>query len=384
MGPTPNCQSVFSSNGQVSNGIELMGYSDSGSCALLYIDGYGIGWPSSTYNLPIGSWAMLTAQFSDVYSNLTAGGSKLAYVYLNNTLIAYNSIPGSTPTTLGSASSIYYIGANSPAGDEAFNGLIANVQLYSRMLSAEQIAALYSRGVASLPVPGSGLEGWWPLLGDANDYSGGGSNGTLSGNALFTGSSYGSNADNGAYDVFTFNGMQTANIMYSGALGLSGRFSVSLWFESARPSTNSFTSELFDTLQTGGNTLNIRLAGSNSVGGFTGIEGSIGDGSSQLSGSVDYPFSFVQGSWHHLVESFSGSGWTIYIDGKYAASGSYTGTPELLGSGSYIGIGGGLGLPFYGQISNVQVYNAVLTATQVSQLYQQGAQPQSSVGLSLG
>ena len=52
-----------------------------------------------------------------------------------------------------------------------FNGSIANVQIYSTALTPQQIQQLYLQGINSPPIPNAGLVGWWPLQGNANDYS---------------------------------------------------------------------------------------------------------------------------------------------------------------------------------------------------------------------
>ena len=57
------------------------------------------------------------------------------------------------------------------------NGSIANVQIYNTPLSSSQISQLYSEGIGGAPIPNAGLASWWPLDGNANDYSGNNNNG---------------------------------------------------------------------------------------------------------------------------------------------------------------------------------------------------------------
>ena len=52
-----------------------------------------------------------------------------------------------------------------------FNGSIENAQAYNATLNAAQIETLYKRGPTGLPLVGERLIGWWPLDGNANDYS---------------------------------------------------------------------------------------------------------------------------------------------------------------------------------------------------------------------
>ncbi len=52
-----------------------------------------------------------------------------------------------------------------------FDGLMANLQIYNTALNASQARQLYNGGIAAAPLSGAGNVAWWPLQGDANDYS---------------------------------------------------------------------------------------------------------------------------------------------------------------------------------------------------------------------
>ncbi len=53
-----------------------------------------------------------------------------------------------------------------------FNGLLSNLQIYNSSLSSNEVSALYNEGIGGAPVKLNNLVGWWPLNGDAKDYSG--------------------------------------------------------------------------------------------------------------------------------------------------------------------------------------------------------------------
>ncbi|MEM3247640.1 MAG: LamG domain-containing protein [Candidatus Micrarchaeaceae archaeon] len=74
-------------------------------------------------------------------------------------------------------------------GDGYVNGSLANVQIYNTSLSASEIQALYQEGIGGAPIDLQNLGGWWPLNGNANDYSGNGNNGVPS-NVMFVGNWY--------------------------------------------------------------------------------------------------------------------------------------------------------------------------------------------------
>ncbi len=58
---------------------------------------------------------------------------------------------------------------------------ISNIQIYNSSLDPNSIAALYQEGIGGAPIDLQNLVGWWPLNGNANDYSGNGDNGVLYG-----------------------------------------------------------------------------------------------------------------------------------------------------------------------------------------------------------
>ena len=97
--------------------------------------------------------------------------SGTAVIYENGALLINSSItnPGVDTTTLRFG--------NPNGGAIWFNGSIANVQIYNTTLDANTIKALYLGGIGGLPVNLQSLVGWWPLNGNANDYSGNLNNG---------------------------------------------------------------------------------------------------------------------------------------------------------------------------------------------------------------
>ena len=68
-------------------------------------------------------------------------------------------------------------GYNPSTNNEYLNGSQSDIQLYNTSLSANEIQALYQEGIGGAPIDLQNLVGWWPLNGNANDYSGNGNNG---------------------------------------------------------------------------------------------------------------------------------------------------------------------------------------------------------------
>ena len=127
-----------------------------------------VPWPNGIESLPLNTWEMVTAEY-----NTTTG---IASVYLNSTLFVSKNV--GKGLTIGQLLPIY-LGSNSISGGPtySFNGLMSDAQLYNTSLNNGQISSLYSEGIAGAPLQSSNLVAWWPLNGNANDYSGNGNNG---------------------------------------------------------------------------------------------------------------------------------------------------------------------------------------------------------------
>ena len=101
-------------------------------------------------------------------------------LYFDGTLESH----AGTNTGAASISPDYIIVGGGP-GTAAMIGGIANVQIYNTALSANDVKALYQEGIGGAPINIQSLAGWWPLNGNANDYSGNGNNGVPT-NVIYT------------------------------------------------------------------------------------------------------------------------------------------------------------------------------------------------------
>jgi hypothetical protein len=114
-------------------------------------------------------------QYVGTYDGLTMK------LYLNGVLVANALSQGGNLYATGPVVIGQYSG-----GSYNFNGLLANAQIYSTALSANQVQQLYQEGISGPPISGAGLAGWWPLNGNANDYSGYSNNGNVIGPLTYT------------------------------------------------------------------------------------------------------------------------------------------------------------------------------------------------------
>ena len=72
-----------------------------------------------------------------------------------------------------------------------FNGELANLQIYNTSLSSNDITVLYGEGIGGAPIDLYNLVAWYPLNGNANDYSGNNHNGVAN-NVVYSANWWGS------------------------------------------------------------------------------------------------------------------------------------------------------------------------------------------------
>ncbi len=123
------------------------------------------GWTTGSSGAETGSWIQLVG--------VKNGATNTLQLYFDGAANGPNNA-ATWPLTTSSANLV--IGA-SPYLQEIFNGSISNVQIYNTALSSTQISQLYSEGLGGGPLSKAGLVAWWPLNGNANDYSGNNNNG---------------------------------------------------------------------------------------------------------------------------------------------------------------------------------------------------------------
>lgn len=124
------------------------------------------------------AWYFMTGTYDGSTVSLYVNGAFANSAGYSGTI----GVPSSYNTeigALGSAPSSY-----------GLQGDLANIQVYNTSLSAAEVNALYLEGIGGAPLVLQNLVGWWPLNGDAKDYSGNANDGTahsLAYNSKWTG-----------------------------------------------------------------------------------------------------------------------------------------------------------------------------------------------------
>ena len=183
-------------------------------------------------------------------------------------------------------------------------------------------------------------------------------------NLTINGSSFGTGKFGNAW-----NGTGT-NAAYSSASGLnlSGDWSMSFWYKSSTTAQS--------------NKRLVSLKGTNITAGWNNYNGSLGfyiGGVSLVSSATSVtrvsqiPDAQVNdGSWHHLAFSVTSSGsWVIYLDGT-SYSGAVSGEGRSFNSNTYFAITSydtGSGYNTIGLVDQVRIFNRVISAGEVAQLY---------------
>jgi hypothetical protein len=140
----------------------------------------------STGTVPLNTWTNIVLAYNKTKAN----------IYLNGVLDSSQTASPPNPASFTKIGAKSWITGN-------FSGLMANLQIYNTTLTSPQIAALYSGGIGADPEFLNNLVGWWPLNGNANDYSGNLNNGLSTAlsyvsNYNYTEASYGGGSTNTA------------------------------------------------------------------------------------------------------------------------------------------------------------------------------------------
>ena len=273
------------------------------------------------------------------YQNGVLAGSPLAYV---------NNVTDASGFGIGTG-----VGSYSPWGDY-FSGSIDDVRIYNRLLSQSDVTALYQSGSVKVQLGDkNGLVGYWPLNDgngtQAGDFSGNGRTGTI------TGATWTSGKRGGA---LSFDGVNNT-VSLSGSLPLNpSGFTFSHWIK-----TTSSAGQMYTIGNAGGGD-GYRFGLSNGNISFL-----IGDTPHSYTETTCGTAKANDGKWHLITGTFQSSGnFSCYLDGVFLAS-------VAVGNFSSMQTGApGLGKPpccvaFAGSMDDIRIYNRILSAAEISNLY---------------
>jgi|GEM_PF-1797709 len=213
----------------------------------------------------------------------------------------------------------------------------------------------------------TGLVGYWPFCGNANDASGNGNNGTVNGATLTT------DRFGNINTAYSFNGSSNKiAVPDANSIDFSNNYSFGGWYNTS------------NTLQ-----LDQTILGKGNPGGGTGYSLAVnigttprklqfgynnGPGTNPINGGANTPVSASNLSgWHYLAGTYDGTFAKLYLDGVLMDSNIITYTlqnstqPLLFGSET-----NNLGRFFNGNLDDIGLWNRSLSASEVQQLYTLG------------
>jgi len=209
----------------------------------------------------------------------------------------------------------------------------------------------------------TGLVGWWPGDGDANDIGGGALHGTLTNGALFAAGEVG--------QAFSFDGVNDyVDVADSAALEVSSQLTLMAWI---RPQAGAFANHgnIFSKFGTQGNWAYQMSVTPN---GRFGLKVS-GNGTS-ASEFLSSPGTLLPDTWALVAATFQAGAVRLYIDGVLVDS-ETTRIPSIFDSGTTRPSVGGdpIGVQFFaGLIDEVQIYSRALSVLEIRAAYDAGAQ----------
>ncbi|MBY0424878.1 MAG: LamG domain-containing protein, partial [Cytophagales bacterium] len=223
------------------------------------------------------------------------------------------------------------------------------------------IILLWSLGVIAQVNLSNGLVGSYPFDGNANDLSGLGNNGTV------TGASLANDRFGNPNSSYSFNGIdQFISIGNNNSLKMQNGLSISVWIKPYTIPTSGLYNIISDHAP------GEAVDGSGKVLRFAGNEiqfivyGVYAFGNAIY---ARYTFPTSEGNkWHHIVGTYDGSLVKLYIDGVLVDQISnnlpiaVNNNPLLIGKSGY-------GEYFNGEMDDLRIYNRGLTSDEVSALY---------------
>ena len=305
-------------------------------------------------------------------------------VYVDGVLMTSETGPSATGAVNTRGWRIGCAGSTAASNSSFFNGQLDEVRLYSRALSATEIATLYKSGVGKLRAPNNlNLAAYWSMnegvSTQAGDFSGNGNTGTLANGPTWTAGKLGQAVNlDGSNDYIDLGSNTSLNVASSQA------FSVSGWVKTTENygpivslRSNASQNPIVDIMVgydgavfSSGNLMALVRSDTSSSGHARVTGGAVNDG-----------------KWHFFtLTRDAGSTITLYLDGVSQGTNSGANSGAAITTTTYRAIGSerywvaasfGSADERYlvGQVDEVRMYvGKQLSATEIATLYKSGLQ----------
>jgi len=208
-----------------------------------------------------------------------------------------------------------------------------------------------------------GLVAYYPFNGNANDESGNGNNGAVSGATLTDDKNGNSNS------AYSFDGVDDyIQVPHNDSFNINPTtgFTVALWFKASATQSGN----LWDLIDKSHGDPDYWYEGWVIQGGYMVAPYAVGFGSGNGSGydMPGTPYAVNADQWHHLAATFLGTDMMLYLDGALSSAISAS-SPVASAGDLFIGKHYALGRYFHGIIDEVRIYNRALSASEIQELF---------------
>lgn len=310
-----------------------------------------VGFVTSNYSSPFYDYNSINY---NMWSHIVfTNDGNVAKLYQNGQLISTQTSVG----TISLAENATFGRMTNPAYD-AFNGKIDDIGIWNRVLSENEITALYDYTELPDYLPANGLVAWWPFNKNAIDESGNGNDGTVNG-ALLTPDRFG-NPDSAYY--FSGENCTTYIDAQIDTQSITQEVSISFWVSRSgdgciAPRIMKFYS---DNDGPGTHAFNWDNIKSNPSVAFV--------TSSYTSPFFDYN-TIGNNSWTHIVFTNDGNTATLYQNGQIVSSHNSTGTVSLAGNANFGRMTNPAHDALNGKIDDIGIWNRSLTPQEAQALF---------------
>ena len=310
--------------------------------------------------------ASVAGVWKHVCFTFSAGSATGLRLYVNGVEDANSPVSVSSVGAINGGANVFRIGTLSDGTTSPFDGSLDDVRVYTRVLTAGEINALYQMGGAKFAAPTnkiiSGLVGYWTLDGaninwttnKATDKSTTGNTGTITNMSTTSSPVIGKIKQGLKFDgVNDFISLGTDSVV-------TNTVTVCAWMQTTTLNTLQYI------VSNGSFAFGIDSSNSR-------ILATSDDTSTTVVSATN---SITAQDWYHVcaVRQSSGTG-SIYINGAQSGSSGSTGTP--VDGGISLGIGdrgsNGSEAPFKGLIDDVRIYNRALSTGEIQEIYLMGA-----------
>ncbi|MFZ4672598.1 MAG: LamG-like jellyroll fold domain-containing protein [Flavobacterium sp.] len=286
-------------------------------------------------------------------------------MYLDGVLF-YNQT-SNVPTQSNMPSLPLFFGIGVATQFDFLEGKLDDVGFWNRALTETEITNLYNSSLpqtACLPanIPTTGLVGYWPFCGNANDESGNANNGTVNGATLTT------DRFGNANSAYSFDGVDDK--IHIGQLNLTSNYSISFW-------SNLNNSQFQYPIGFGVNQTNtVDLFKGYGIGysstlpqcsGLTNSKYFVFDAVSTCNNFIECNNIINPSQWSHVVMSKNGNLVSIYINGTLENSGTNLNLQGIIDL--YFGVRTDLFAYFNGILDDIGIWNRALTQEEITNLY---------------